>query len=76
MKKCTFLLLVAANTSLAALANNGSPAPQQKEPEKKEIIKQSKLLSKGYFNIFELLLTAPEPKDTTTTTIKPLEKVS
>jgi hypothetical protein len=74
MKKCTFLFLFALNTSLAALANNREQTPQQKEPEKKIESKQTKLLSKGYFTIFELLLDTPEPQDTTLKKVQVIEK--
>lgn len=64
MKKCAVLLFVAVHTSLAAAANTIAPDPEQKQPEKKTETNGSKVLSKGYFSIFDLLLSSPEPQDT------------
>ncbi|MEN9638857.1 MAG: hypothetical protein RLZZ262_725 [Bacteroidota bacterium] len=71
MKKCYVLLFVAVHTSLAAAANSASPEPQQKQPEKKTENQTPKALSKGYFSIFDLLLSTPEPQDTTKKVVAP-----
>jgi hypothetical protein len=76
MKKCAFVILVAVHTSLAAAAKHGTENPQQKEPEKKTEQRTQKVLSKGYFNIFELLLITTEPKDTTEKAVSPPAKTS
>jgi hypothetical protein len=76
MKKCAFIILVAVHTSLAVAAKHGTESPQQKEPDKKTEQRTQKVLSKGYFNIFELLLTTSEPKDTTEKTVSPPVKSS
>jgi hypothetical protein len=65
MKKRNFVLLMAVHVSLAAAAKNEDQIQPQKANQEKTTSQSSNLLSKGYFNIFELLLTTPEPKDTT-----------
>lgn len=58
--------MVGVHTSLAAAAHSAIPSPEQKQPEKKTESTTPKVLSKGYFSIFDLLLTTPEPQDTAT----------
>ena len=74
MKKRNFVLLMAVHVSLAAAAKNEDQIQPQKANQEKTTSQSSNLLSKGYFNIFELLLTTPEPKDTTEVKLKVPQK--
>jgi hypothetical protein len=74
MKKRNFVLLIAIHASLAAAAKNDDQIQPSKETQQKTTSQSSNLLSKGYFNIFELLLTTPETKDTTEVNLKVPQK--